>query len=77
MTGLKNMIEAKFNKELYPEQTVKDAAEAFSHLSDIRISYGSLYYLVSFSNCSLDEDQTVAEFGNYLIDLMNSTNGHN
>ena len=66
-----------FNKELYSIQSVNAAIEAFKNFADFKTSENQSYITVSVVNCRYDENQTVAEFGNYIIDSMNSANGNN
>ena len=75
--GSINMAAITFNKELYSVQSVHAAVDAFSHLADFKVIDNQTYMIVIVENCRYDEDRTVAEFGNYVIDSMNSNNGHN
>lgn len=54
-----------------------NAAEAYKNLVDISIAEYPDFFMVTFTNCIYDEKQTVKEFGNYVIGLMNQHNGSN
>ena len=71
------MTTITFNKELYTGESVSAAAAAFQSLAKFNISDEQSYIAVSVSDCLYDEKQTLAEFGNYVIDFMNNNDGNN
>ena len=71
------MIETRFNSEIYSQTAISIAAEAYKDLAEISISDTPEGFLVIFDQCEYDEEQTVKEFGNYVIDVMNQRNGNN
>ena len=77
LIGLINMVEIKFNKELYSIRSIHAAAEAFRHLADFSISEDQTYITVTVAHCRYNEDITISEFGNYVIDSMNTANENN
>ena len=70
------MIETRFNSEIYSQKAISIAAEAYKDLAEISISVTPEESLVIFDQCEYDEEQTVKEFGNYVIDVMNQRNGN-
>lgn len=62
----------KLCKEVYSPNVVIQSKDAFSGLAGITISEDSDYWICSFTNCKVNTSQTVAEFENYAIDLMNA-----
>ena len=61
----------KLNKEIYQLGFIKQATNAFKALAQITIEDNGAYWICSFFDCERDEQQTISEFENYLIDLLN------
>lgn len=66
------MMTLKLCKEIYSLNVVLQSKDAFSGLAEITISTGCDYWTCCFTNCKVDASQTIAEFENYAIDLMNA-----
>ena len=66
----------RFNPEIYPLRVVLAAAEAYKGLAEIAVSDNSSGITVTLQNCRYEENRTAHEFDNYIISLMNQTNGH-
>ena len=66
------MKELKLNKDLYPLEFIKTAADTYHDLCTISVVERSPYYICLFSDCIYNEEITKKEFENYLIDLLNS-----
>ena len=62
----------KLRKELYAQSAIDCAIDAYRGIAMITKSTNGSYEVCSFSECEFDEEQTVLEFENYLIDLMAS-----
>lgn len=62
----------KLCKEVYSQNVVLQSKDAFSGLAKITISSDGGYWICCFTNCKVDALQTIAEFENYAIDLMNA-----
>ena len=71
------MYKLLLQKNIYSEQSISDAREAFSGIASISLDENDDYYVCSFSSCAADETLTMKEFENYLIDLANTHNEHN
>lgn len=69
--GLKNMSDLKLNKEIFDIHMIKKAIIAYRNLADISVKDTEDYYEVAFIRCKYGKEKTVAEFENYVIDLMN------
>ena len=68
------MSELLLSKEIYKIHHIQEASHQFSSLCKIEISEHKEYYLCAFSSCVYDVAETIKEFENYLIDLMNTGN---
>lgn len=66
------MIKLKINKEVFSRRKLELSISEFSNLADIKISDNRDHYLLEFSQCKYDENKTVLEFENYLIELENN-----
>jgi hypothetical protein len=62
----------KLSKAIYSEKAIVETIRAFSHLAEIELSVSDDYYICRFSHCRYERTLTMDEFGNYLIDLMNT-----
>ena len=63
------MRELNLSKELYSEKDINNAISVFLHLADFKVSDGSRSFIVTINNCKYTEEETAAEFENYLIEL--------
>ena len=62
----------KFDARIYPESILNKAISDYGKLSTIIYTKIRQNYVCCFVNCIYDEDETILEFGNYMIDLMGS-----
>lgn len=58
-------------KEIYCKSTIFKAIEDYRSISRIDINENENYYICSFTFCQYDVIETIKEFENYIIDLMN------
>lgn len=65
------MAKIKLSKELYSEKCLRKAMADYSSLAQITIEYDQESWLIQFSNCKYEENRTISEFENYLIELEN------
>ena len=65
------MNELKLSKEIYNYSLVKTAAKEFADISNILVSNEENYVKCIFSKCVYDDEITLKEFENYVIDLSN------
>lgn len=61
----------KLNKGLYNESIIKQAIRDYRSIALIELSEDHSFYYLQFNECKYDEERTVREFENYLIDLTN------
>ena len=59
------------SKEIYPLEVIQQAIEAFRPISKIRIDDGDQYWTCSATRSKNDLQETLKEFENYLIGLIN------
>lgn len=62
----------KLNKEIYSKVYIITAMQAYADLAQITVKDISEYWQCSFTRCRYDLQETILEFENYLIDLVNS-----
>ena len=62
----------KLNKGIYSEKAITETIRAFSHLAEIELNDSDDYYICRFRQCRYESTLTMDEFGNYLIDLLNT-----
>ncbi|MBR5502798.1 MAG: HxsD-like protein [Oscillospiraceae bacterium] len=66
------MIKKTFDLDIYPQRTIRKAAEDYKHICSITVlPIGSTATCV-FRSSKLDENTVCREFCNYLIDLIGS-----
>ena len=65
------MITEIFDKEIYDEEAVYKAAEAYENYGKICIENTDSSIICSFSHCIYDEELTAKEFSNYVLGCMN------
>lgn len=70
-TGMKIMADIMLHRELYREDIIERAIEAYGSLAYIESSLKGDYLICNFFNCVYAKDTTIKEFLNYLIDLSN------
>lgn len=63
------MNEILLRKELYSLATISRASEDYKNLAQISIEDTDEYYKTVFHKCKYNEQLTMDEFENYLIDL--------
>lgn len=61
------------SKQIYPAQMVARAIADYVALATIETYEEKERIICCFSQCRYDEELTVNEFLNYLVDLLNST----
>lgn len=65
------MKRTKLSKNIYDESIIRQAIRDYGSIANIQLKSDSTYYDLQFENCKYDENRTLKEFENYLIDLMN------
>lgn len=65
------MKRTKLSKNIYDESIIRQAIRDYGSIANIQLKSDSAYYDLQFENCKYDENRTLKEFENYLIDLMN------
>ena len=65
------VMEISLSKELYSKNNILKAIEDYSSLARIAFGQDNSNWLVRFTNCKYDENRTIWEFENYLIELEN------
>jgi hypothetical protein len=60
-----------YSKDLYPQKVIETAIEDYKNISKIIVSSNKNGFVCCFSDCLVDETRVVAEFDNYLIELIN------
>ena len=58
-------------KEIYSKNAIYRAIEDYQTISKIDINENDNYYICFFTLCRYDLKETMKEFENYIIDLMN------
>lgn len=66
------MIVARFSKEIYDLLFLQKAIITYKKLATIDIEQDEFNWNCRFTDCKYNEERTASEFGNYVIDLMNS-----
>lgn len=66
------MIAQKFDLEIYPLELIRRAARDYSKVARIVIVPSKKFAQCHFLWCKADEQLTVNEFGNYVIELIGS-----
>lgn len=67
------MNELRLRKSIFNSDILEGAISDFSDLCDIQIKNENDYVICSFFNCKYDTIETMKEFENYVIDLLNAT----
>ncbi len=62
----------KLRTDIYSDCAIVQAVLAYRDIAAITISHQGAYAICEFENCAFNEDQTVQEFENYVIDLVAS-----
>ena len=70
---MKNMNELRLSSQIYSEGCIREGIDAFADLCSISLSSSDGTYIVSFSDCVYDTDETMKEFENYLIELTHGS----
>lgn len=66
------MVQIDLNTEIYSEESVRQAIQAYHDYASISTGSKSGYIVVIFSECRYDEQMSIKEFENYLIGVENS-----
>ncbi len=64
----------KLKKEIFDLSDLEIALADYYKIAEIHIESSSDYWLCHFVQCEYDMEQTMYEFENYIIDLMNCKN---
>lgn len=59
------------HEEIYAASAIQQAVADYTQLAKITIKRGISHYALSFHHCKYDKEQTICEFCNYVLDLMN------
>lgn len=70
------MIIKRYDLSIYDTSAIKKAILDYSNLCSISAHYYNLEVELSFSNCVYDENLTIKEFGNYVIELMGASDAN-
>ena len=62
----------RFSKAVYSSDAINSAIKDYVKIASITYSEVDEYYVCTFSKCITDTDRVIKEFGNYLVELMNS-----
>lgn len=65
------MSDLRLSKEIFDIRMIKKAISAYRSLADITEDGSEDYYEIVFAQCKYGREKTIAEFENYVIDLMN------
>lgn len=65
------MKEIRLNKQLYILEDIDETIKAFSDIGKFSFSEQDHYYLCCLKSSIYDDEETINEFENYLIDLSN------
>ena len=60
----------KYDLEIYPLSIIRQGAKDYSHIAKIVVTPLKKQVTCYFIWCKTDEERTVDEFSNYLIDLI-------
>ena len=66
------MIVKKFDLDIYPMEQLQRAAKEYSSLANVKIFRAGTFANCLFMQCKYDQQLTVDEFCNYVIDLIGS-----
>lgn len=66
------MKKLRLEKSIYHSEKIRDAIRAYHGFADISESVEDGYCVLTFHSCKYDEERTVMEFENYLIELENT-----
>lgn len=69
---MKAMHKLKLNTNIFTKDHIIKAAEAYKDICKIAITEEDGYIFCEFTDCIYCIDETVKEFENYVIDLMNT-----
>jgi len=61
-----------FNKQIYDSECLRKAAEDFSTIAEISLQDNDKNWICIFSRCLNNDELTVKEYSNYVLDLMNN-----
>lgn len=66
------MNKLKLNTNIFNKICIEKAIQAYENICSIKISEIDNYIICEFTNCIYDIEETIKEFENYVIDLMNT-----
>lgn len=69
------MSELLLDKEIYPIGMIEKAIHAYEALSEIKYKNSEKYHILEFAKCRYDENLTMKEYENYVLDLLVSKEG--
>lgn len=69
---MKRMSDLNLHTDLFGYDDLISASNAFASICRIQITRVNHYYTCTFTDCIYDVKETIYEFENYVIDLMNT-----
>ena len=66
---MKNKNELLVNSEIFSEDLLQTAIQAYCELAQIHVEHVADYWMLTFQDCQYDTALTKHEFFNYLINL--------
>ena len=69
---INNTDTLKLSKDVYSSKAIYETIKAFQKIATIECTESEQYYICKFFRCHYETSLTMNEFGNYLIDLMNT-----
>lgn len=67
----------KFDLDIYPLSIIRKGAKDYSHIAKVVVAPEKNHTTCYFIWCKVDEQRTVDEFSNYLIDLIGAGGNNN
>lgn len=66
------MKKVQINRSVYSDKTIKTTLEIYQNHAITTVKFKADYAVVTFWKCKYDEEQTIKEFENYMIEIENS-----
>ena len=61
-----------YSGKIYSKEAILSAIHDYKRLTTIKLTINDEYYTCEFTDCKYDSKRIIAEFDNYLIELLNS-----